>query len=265
MTNYENLHKEFHDQKNVFFHNYSNYVDENMIEFEREYVHLSTNQHMFEKNCILRYMSINDFCKKNNITKLLHLEADVVLYSDDIDGDFAHFSTGGYALTLLKQLGAGGSFFDLSKKNLLQVFSDYVVSTFSTDPSRLPKCFNMEEQKKYNQESLEKNLMRGGVSDMHFWNYIYHTNKNMVYGDMEVPQNNIIWHCTLKNPDNKILIENEDIFFGYPHQILKILISDNICYGFNKDNSEKTQIKMLHFHGDWKKKIREYCSDNYSS
>jgi hypothetical protein len=264
ITNYENLYKQFHEQKNVFFHNYLDYIDSNMIEFEEEYVHLSTNPHMFEKNCILRYMSINDFCKKNNIHKMLHLEADVVLYSEDIDEDFAHFSSRGYALTLLKQLGAGGSFFDLSNKNLLQVFSDYVVSTFSSDSAKLPKCFNMEEQKMYHQESLDRNLIRGGVSDMHFWNYIYNTYKGLVFGNMEVPDNNIIWHCTLQNPDNSILIEN-DIVFINKHKILKISIDNNICHGFYRDNFEKVQIKMLHFHGEWKNKISEYCAPQYVS
>jgi len=253
ITNYECLKDKFINQSNILIHNYEDYIDDNMKEFNDLYIHLSTNYYDFEKNSILGYMMLNDFCKKNNIDKFFHIETDILLFTNCLDDDFKFFTDQNYCLTLMRKMGAGASFFDLRKHNMLQKFSEYIISTYSSDINKKPKCFDMGKTKIYYQESLDKKLMRGGVSDMHFWNYIYETNKDIVFGNMETPINNIIYHQNLNIPSDKILQKEKEI--------LKLKIEKNKCYGFAIYDNQPIEIKMLHFHGHWKQKIKDYINE----
>lgn len=256
ITDYDNL--KFND-KNIILHNACDYLNVDIQWFIKNYIHLSTNYLEFEKNCIIRYMLLHSFCEKNNIKEFLHLEADVVLFTESIQDDLNYFKNAGCGLTLLKQMGAGGCFFDLNVFNSLQLFNKYVLNTYDSNILKIPKCFNMEKQKSYHQESIDKKLMRGGVSDMHFWNYIYHTNKSKCFGNMEIPVDDVLWHHCVQNPDNKLFEDVPITFCGSNHKILKLQINDNECFAFRDGN--KIKLKMLHFHGAWKQKIIEFINN----
>lgn len=235
---------------NIRVYGYDDFISNDMLEFDANYVHLSTNYHDFEKNSILGYLMTSEFCSRMKITRFAHLEPDVLSFSENLQNDLTYFTKHGYGLTLLNRLGAGGSFFDLELFDSLKMFNAGVLASYSADKNRIPKMFDMEKEKIYYKESVDKRLRRGGVSDMHFWNYIYHTNKDKVFGNMEMPIDNVIHHCCYENQHDMDLKCDAN-------RILQLSIIDGKCFGTNSTGAQ-IQIKLLHFPGHHKKSIERF-------
>lgn len=68
--------------KNLKCFVFEDFDDENTIEFSKNYVHLSTNQILFEKFCILSYFYIYNLMCKFKINEVIIVETDVFVFCD---------------------------------------------------------------------------------------------------------------------------------------------------------------------------------------
>ena len=123
----------------VNFYDVENYVNDDSIWFNNNYFHLSTNHYQFEKNAILRFIYLKNFCIKHNIDYFLHLEPDVLVFSDVLE-DCNFFKN--YNVTLIHHIGAGVCFFNNATKVLPEYF-EYIKNSYS-HPQLSPKSFDLE-------------------------------------------------------------------------------------------------------------------------
>jgi hypothetical protein len=236
------------------FFNVNDYMNENIIWFKKNYIHLSTNQYNFEKNAILRYLFLGSFCKNHNIDDFLHLEPDVLVYSNvEEDGQFFK----DYDVTFLHGKAAGCSFF----KNAINVFNDfftYIKNSYSV-PQIEPSGFNMEEEKKRYEHHINNKIPQGGVSDMHFWSLYRYLHPNTSFEQMDQNINGIFYQtCMIDQKKNGLWKTKIEVIDHVSPTLIKDLeIFDNKCYGVH--DKERVKIKYLHCHGHTKLFIPKYC------
>ncbi len=234
------------------FYDVKDYIDENVQQFNKNYIHLSTNQYNFEKNAIMRYMILNSFCKTHNINRFLHLELDVLVFSDvKEDADFFK----NYDITLLHGMAAGCCFFNNATK-VLSEYVDYVLNSYS-NPQKDPMGFNLEEERIRYNYNINNKIGAGGVSDMHFWSLYKYLHDDKTFKQMDENIDGVFYQTCMidqkKNGKWEHSIEEKT-------EIKKLLIEDNKCFGFFNDN--KVRIKYLHCHGHTKLFIPKYTIKN---
>lgn len=234
----------------VKFYNANDYIDDDIIWFKDNYIHLSLNQYNFERNAILRFMLLKSFCVSNNINKFLHLEPDVLVYSDVIE-DSIFFKD--YNVTLLHGIAAGCCFFN-NAINVLNDFVTYIRNTYSS-PQIIPCGFNMEEEKIRFDNNVRNKTGAGGVSDMHFWSLYRYLHESTSFEQMDKNHNGIFYQtCMIDQKQDGVwkTIIDDNI------EIKKLDISNNNCYG--TFNDKVIMIKYLHCHGHSKLLIPKYIT-----
>jgi len=220
----------------VNFYELDDYVDDDIKWFDTNYVHLSTNQYQFEKNAILRFLYIKSFCVKHNINNFLHLEPDVLVFSNVIE-DSVFFEN--YDVTLIHHIGAGVCFFNNSINVLLEYFQ-YIKNSYSI-PQLSPKAFDLNSEKNFYEYNITNKIGAGGVSDMHFWNLYNSLHKNDVFEEMDINLNDIFYHTFLVDQTKEQIWLKED-------GLKSLFIENDMCFGVY--DNKKVRIKYLHCHGN---------------
>lgn len=230
------------------FFNVLEYDDDDTIWFKNNYIHLSLNPYDFEKNAILRYIYLKNFCVKNKINNFLHLEPDVLVFSDVLE-DSNSFKK--YNATFLHNIAAGCCFFNNSI-NVLNEYVKYIRNSYSI-PQIEPRGFDINEEQERYENNVKNNTGAGGVSDMHFWSLYNNLHRNEVLGQMDLNYNGIFYQTCMidqkKDGSWKTILDD-----GI--EIKKLDIIDNKCYGYF--NGDKVNIKYLHCHGHSKLLISKY-------
>jgi len=220
----------------VKFFEIEDYVDDDIMWFKNNYIHLSTNQYQFEKNAILRFLYLKNFCVKHKIDHFLHLEPDVLVFSDILE-DMIFFKN--YNITLIHHIGAGVCFFNNATNVLLEFFT-YIKNSY-TIPQLNPRAFDIKSEKEFYDHNIKNEIGAGGVSDMHFWNLYNSLHENESFCEMDRNIDNIFYHTFLvdQTKEQNWLKENN---------LKKLFLEEDKCYGFHVD--KKVRIKYLHCHGN---------------
>lgn len=113
----------------VEYYNSSDYFGE-AAEFAKIYRHYSTNPYGFELFCLQRWFIINEFIKKQDIESFLHIDSDVLLYSD--------FSKEKELLECISQYDMSVSYLSLhtsffNSQNVLERFCNFITGVFENE------------------------------------------------------------------------------------------------------------------------------------
>ena len=220
----------------VKFYDTKNYIDIDIEWFDKNYVHLSTNQYQFEKNAILRFLYLKSFCVIHKIDNFLHLEPDVLVFSD-VNKDIEFFKN--YNITLIHHIGAGVCFFN-NAINVLTEYYEYIKNSYSV-PQLNPRAFDIESEKKFYDYNTKNRIGAGGVSDMHFWNLYNRLHLEKSYSEMDKNIDGIFYHTFLVD-------QTKEQFWVKENGIKKLIIENDNCFGICEN--KKVRIKYLHCHGN---------------
>lgn len=97
---------------------------ESAVEFQKHYVHMSSNPVELELVCLQRWLVLSELLKQLPYTRCFVMDSDVLLYSDLTE---VHRRYAGYDFTLTHQSSPGECFFDVP---LLHTFAQLVMETF---------------------------------------------------------------------------------------------------------------------------------------
>jgi hypothetical protein len=134
----------------VDYCNIEDYMDR-ANEFEKKYVHLSSNTYFFELICFQRWFIIHDFVTRHRIENFLHIDSDVLLYCNvnDVFGKYI-----GYDFTTCGEGGPNSSLFSIAS---LQRFCDFISGMY--DENAKSRLFDFYR-------SYAAGNALGGVCDM---------------------------------------------------------------------------------------------------
>lgn len=219
-------------------------------EFEKCYRHYSVNPWEFELFCFQRWFIIKEFIEKNNIHKFLHIDSDVLLYSDFTKEEEYVKNLEKYDYTI-SFCCAHTSFFNKQEViarycNLVSEYfkDDSFFAQFANDPNNPYIVFNSNKDIK----CLKP------LSDMTFWQYF-----SDVYGSKCLNTSHFIKNNSMIN------------FNMYSHGTTYGGIGNIHNIIFNKENKphlyvleQNGLIRMhsLHFQGARKQLMPKYATYN---
>ena len=232
----------------------SNKYMEKINAFQKLYIHLSTNSHILELVCIIRWFVVHEYMNENNIERAFICDSDVLIY-DNIS-KINENNLKEYPLMLCsspsKNLTGGQSIWNLSE---LEKFVKFVFDFYENQENRE----NMISW-------YSKNKSNGGICDMTLLYYFAHNESK--FNGLRLPN-----YPSFKMELNQIF-ENEFTFdlhmdaagnHEYPEDwemsergSKNIKYIDGIPYCHNKRLKKDIRFILLHFQGRNKAIMKEY-------
>ena len=189
----------------------------------------SPNSSDYELFCLERWFILRDFCLKNKVERVVHLDSDVMVYSD------LHEAGKAFAGTDMVRTGfqMPASMF-INSIAALGDFCDFMVSQYENNISTLEAGY---------QEWLSKGLT-GGISDMHFLHEFVARGK-WTFGD----------NSAVTNASRFDHSANMDEGYEFDGDIKKFQFRGGQPYGTKRDTGESIRFHTIHFQGMSKKHI----------
>lgn len=214
-------------------------------EFEKIYKHHSINCPEFELFCIQRWFVINDFIKKQGIEKFLHLDSDVLLYSNfQKEKDYMEIVQK-YDMTI-SRISGHTSFFN--SQEILQKFCDFVVDLYSND---FYEKMHMDKKTGNFTHMQTKTELGYILSDMSLLYAFSNMPDVKCLDTSKIINGTLIDVCLSDHPD-----------FAYLSDEIANIIFDksNVPYLIkrSKNSLEPVRMHSIHFQGK-KKKIMPCC------
>jgi len=205
--------------------------------FEPLYEHLSTNGYFVELMCFQRWFILKDFMEGNNIATCLHLDSDVMLYSNAEKEYYKKFNL--FEFTLSHRTCGSNSFITLKG---IQNFCDFLVNVYGDKQSYY------YDKIKSHYQVRQKHGLPGGVCDMTLLELYGYLNCGKI-GEMMH-----IWNDWSTYDHN---INESDQGYSMKNGIKDIIIENGIPYGI-LPGVGKIQFNTLHFQGPAKVKMVDY-------
>jgi hypothetical protein len=219
----------------VHYHNIDEYMNR-ANEFEKRYIHLSSNSYFYELICFQRWFIILDFVLQHGINNFLCMDSDVLLYCNvnivlnkHIDCDF----------TICNKYGPGCSLFNIDS---LTQFCNYI--------SGLYKENSKDRLIRFYQPFIDDKHL-GGVCDMTAFMWYREDVPSLKIIDISVPDNGICFDGCFTNS------------FGFEMNqgVKKVYWKNNLPYGKLLADGSFVQFYCLHFQGRTKYSIYKYALD----
>ena len=237
---------------------FEEFEDENTKEFDKNYIHLSTNQLLFEKWCILSYFYIYNLMCKFNIDEVIVVETDVLIFCNLeetfvknynlIESDAILYDKHTMASSFCKKI-----YFETFINSALKMYSDIII---------LKNIKNIKS-------NLENNKINGGICDMTIndwinYNKINFKNMNNLKKDINITELSLILEDNSFFDEKITKIEYQDKLFDFEDnkrdgKIKKIYNINNQPY-FKYDD-KFIKCNSIHFNGDRKKLIPEIYNE----
>ncbi|MDR1645487.1 MAG: hypothetical protein LBS05_06675 [Tannerellaceae bacterium] len=220
------------------FVNYCNIEDymDRANEFEKRYVHLSSNPYFYELICFQRWFIILDFVIQHRIEHFLCMDSDVLLYCRIDDTLNKHI---GCDFTICDKTGPGCSLFNVDS---LKKFCDYISDLYSEKTkSRLFDFY---------QSFIDKKSL-GGFCDMIAFTWYQNDTESLKIIDISIPENGACFDACLTASSG----------FEFASGLKKIYWKDNLPYGKLLSDGSLVRFYCLHFQGRTKYSIYKYALD----
>lgn len=205
-------------------------------EFEKRYIHLSSNTYFYELICFQRWFIILDFVLHHQIENFLCMDSDVLLYCnvDDVLEKYV-----GCDFTICSKCGPACSLFNITS---LSQFCHYMSSLYNENSkSRLFSFYQLFVEGKH----------LGGICDMTAFLWYQEDMTSLKVIDIAVPDN---YTCFDERLSNYLGFEMEN-------GVKKVYWKDNLPYGKLLDDGSFVQFYCLHFQGRTKYSIYKYALD----
>jgi hypothetical protein len=231
--------------ENYGYPNVKHYLIEDYFDlakdFEKKYIHLSSNHYKYELFCFQRWFIIRNFMIEEGIDKCLCLDTDVLLYCNVTD-EFNSFLS--YDFTVCRRFTPNAT---LMKNDSIQRFTNFIELLY-TEPTYISKL------KEINRECFDENGTRikmGGVSDMTaFELYQKDISDNVL--DLIYPINGVCFDARLNLSDGYKLKDG----------LKEIVWKDNLPYGKYGETEKLVRFLGFHFQGRLKMKQHRFLLDD---
>lgn len=231
------------NKKYRFVEHHNIKVTKSCEEFANVYKHLSPNPHHYELFCFQRWFMIRDFMKKHKIEKCVHIDSDVMLFSD-LTNEQEKFKDFDFTLANV----SGHTSFINSVEALDKL------CTFMIDMYSIPEKFKMLEDI-YN--DFKARNLPDGLSDM-----VLLVEYRKKYPDRVGEVCDIIENSTFDDNINfqycnKNFILNKEKEYEMKNGFKNITFKDYQPY-CNLVNGQEIKFNSLHFQGVAKPLMKEY-------
>jgi hypothetical protein len=225
-------------KKKYDFVNYCNIEDymDRANEFEKKYIHLSSNTYSYELLCFQRWFIILDFVTRHQIENFLHIDSDVLLYCN-VNDVFRKYI--GCDFTTCGESGPSSSLFNIVS---LTKFCDFITSIY--DENKKNRLFDF-----YQSYVNKKGI--GGVCDMVAFSWYQKDMPSRVI-DITIPDGGACFDLNISYPYGG---------FEMKHGVKKIYWKNNLPYGKLLLDGSFIQFYSLHFQGRAKYAIYNYALD----
>jgi hypothetical protein len=213
-------------------------------EFDRVYIHMSSNTYEFENKAWRRWFVLAEFMSKHHIKKAFSCDTDVLLYCNisDIDKKIEDHKSAFSILLDQEEFTQSASLH--SSLWTIESLHEYCKYSLSLYSENLAKITNKWE---YHQ----KNNIQGGICDMTAAYFFYLNNKDSIVNLSEI-HNNSTFDESITYAGN--LYKNE---YPLEHGIKKIQWRNGVPYSYNYFVKKEVKFNSLHFQGN-AKPLMEY-------
>lgn len=223
--------------RNVEVYPYDYYASDLSREFDKVYLHLSSNPKNYEAAALRTMFFSEEFLQKEKIPGCVCLDSDILILGD-LDKLHQDWFAGYDATYMSDKFTPQTSFFT---KEFLQYYCKFVIKFYTN-----PKLRNSLETL---YEKMKSNKVSGGICDTSFLKWIGHQlyePHNFKFRDNMRIHNGQTFDHMVTHPQGGFVMEN---------RIKKIEIKDGKAYGFLEKN--KIEFLTLHFQGLFKKHIEK--------
>ena len=220
----------------VEYHDINDYWDSS-VEFDKIYLHLSSNPRDYEMFCFQRWFVIRDFVQKQGFEYFLCVDSDVLLYCD-VNNLFGKYLK--YDVVICNEVELHCSLFSVDS---LIRFCDHMTYMYTNEQS-LTALKDI-----YQTFLVEKKL--GGICDMTAFSR-FKSNVDHIF-DIGIPV------------DGACFDENISVSTGFEMEgdKKKIYWNDNLPYGRSVSDNSMIRFYCLHFQGRAKYSIYKYLLDEH--
>jgi len=216
-------------------------------EFVKIYKNLSFNNKSFELFCIQRWFILNDFLHKHNIEKCLHIDSDILLYSDFSKEDEYVSKIQPYDMTLS---GCSPHCMFINNTEAISKFCEFVTDKYK-DENLIQEISEIYLKK---QTYRTWDLSANPVSDMFWFNLFEKGSYVKIFStvtDFSSPLvNNNIDTCNLPSRYNT---------FGH---LLNVLFNNKTPYLYDLVDNKIVRLHNLHCQGSAKRLMSKYATFN---
>lgn len=204
-------------------------------EFEKIYIHLSTNGYPFELICLQRWFVLKDFMKRINIQQCIYLDSDVLVYADMNDLQKNLQSS---AMTV-SGISAHTNF--VNSIDVLEDFCRFIWQKYEHEKE------SGALRRRY--EAFLKDHPAGGISDMTFFTDYRKAHPDQI-ADLSVPADHGVFDITLDT------VQGYESEYGFK----KIVWKKKVPYAKHLVSNRYTRFNTLHFQGRCKSKIYKFVT-----
>lgn len=216
-------------------------------EFEKVYMHMSSNTHKFEITAFKKYYVLQQYMETNEIEKCVLLDSDVLTYVNYSDLPYINSVDVSVALALEQpqyRWTASGHTFICSKK-ALNDFISFFYNTYKDNIEILNKKW----------EYHIKNNVKGGICDMTLL-YLWINDKNNSYSILNILEVNSgsVFDNSMQSSSD--LIKNQ-YKYNKILKLKKVNFKNGLPY-FEDINNKLIKVNTLHFQGSSKAVMGNY-------
>lgn len=224
------------DKENKKYSKYSTFVDISKIQslesksFKENYIHLGKSAINYEMFCMLRWIILRDFMRKYNIKECLHIDSDILIFSD-LNKALNPFSN--YEISLAHNLALTMHIKDIE---ILDEFSKYLLFKY-TNENELNKLKDM-----YYKTDRINNGVAGSISDMDISREFFSSVKEPI-GDLSEIVNDSIFDSAIVygEPEFEMLKKGK-------YKLKKIFFENKIPFCNYRLKGENKKIKFHSLH-----------------
>lgn len=233
--------------------NYRDYYM-NANNFTKLYKHFSSNSHILEFICIIRWMCVYEYMKSKNIKRAFICDSDVLIYENITSINDKYLKNNDYMLcsSSSKNLTGSQTIWNFEK---LEEFVNFIFKFYSTE--------NLIKIEKWWKNYKEP----GGICDMTLLYYFANNSLDFVglrlpdfpYFNKDLTQifnNEITFDSHLATYGNHMYPEEYEINESNKNKNIKFINNKPYCY--NKRLEKDIKFILLHFQGRNKSIMKEY-------
>jgi hypothetical protein len=245
------------DDTNKFFWknhwNTTQIVSDKYENFQKSYVHMSTNSQQFELFCFKRFFYLEKWMKEKEEKKVFLLDSDVISFANYSDQAYINIISENNYIAALMTPKYEGEFRWASSPH----FSYWTIEGLEDFTSFCMEAYNNKIRDKLEQKfkwHIENNKS-GGICDMTLL-YLWSQNNPKVANFTKVIDDMIVEHCI--NVSANYLEDEYQMQLG----VKKIIFKNGIPYGFNKVLNKEIRFLCIHCQGTAKILMRFFYDEN---
>lgn len=227
------------EREGIAWFDHNEYSSEELREFNRIYVHMSSNSPEYERFCFERHFLIREYVKKHDINEFYMMDSDILLGRLDMESIRKYDAALCWNEANSKISKAASPHFSYWKKSALDDFIAFTMNAYSSDIKLMKECY----------EQITGRGITGGVCDMtllYLWK-----------------EKNIERVCNLCGDENiklgvsrRLLCKQENSRYLVERGAIKLVnVNDDLFY-IDKQTEERIYAQVIHAQGDAKKYIK---------